>query len=158
MPVNECPQTLPIFLPFSEPPMRSDYGNPVQFCVSSACERSITSSVELLKLVYRFGLPAPGVSYFHNKDSSKGEGGHRQLHYLDSEMNEAFWAVWTATLWGDYVPLFFFFFKSEFVFRGAYKAVQRRSCVVHIVLRHCKVDVLSQRELAMCSWEEIRGL
>ncbi len=113
MPVNECPQTLPIFLPFSEPPMRSDYGNPVQFCVSSACERSITSSVELLKLVYRFGLPAPGVSYFHNKDSSKGEGGHRQLHYLDSEMNEAFWAVWTATLWGDYVPLFFFFLNPN---------------------------------------------
>ena len=43
----------------------------------------------------------------------------------------------------------FFFIKSEFVFRGAYKAVQRRSRVVRIVLRRCKVDALNQRKLAM---------
>ena len=41
--------------PFSTSPMRSDYVNPVQFCVSSACERSID------------------FYYSHNKDSLKGE-------------------------------------------------------------------------------------
>ena len=76
MPVNEWTQILPIVLPFTVLPMRSDRANPVQFCVSSACERSISLSIELPLKGLNSGLPVLGVFDFHNKDGSKGgEGG-----------------------------------------------------------------------------------
>ena len=106
MPVNDWMQILPIILPLSVPPMRSDCANPVHFRVSSACERSIRLSIELPFKGWNSGLPVLSVFYFHNKDSSKGEGGRNQLHYLDDQVgNVAFWVVWKATLWCDYVPL-----------------------------------------------------
>jgi hypothetical protein len=47
MPVNEWMRIFLIVLPFSVPPMRTDYANPVQFCVSNACERTVSLSIEL---------------------------------------------------------------------------------------------------------------
>src|SRR6267154_3446701 len=107
MPVNEWTQILPVVLSFSVPPMRSDCANPVQFCVSSACKRSISLSIELLLKGFDSGrLPALVVFYFHDKGSSRGEGGHRQLRNLDDEVrNVDFWVVLNSTLWSDYVPL-----------------------------------------------------
>ena len=106
MPVNEWTRILPIVLAFSVSPMRSDCADPVQFFVSSACERSINLLIELPFEGLNAVLPVLGIFYLHNKDSSKGEGWRRQLHHLDDEVrNVGFWVIWKATLWIDYVPL-----------------------------------------------------
>ncbi len=74
--LNKWNQILPIILPFSGvPPMGSNCADPVQFCASSACERRISLSIELSLKGLNPGLPVLRVFYFHNKDSSKGEGG-----------------------------------------------------------------------------------
>ena len=87
MPIDEWMQILSVVLLLSIPPMRSDCANPVQLGVSSARERSISLSIELSLKSLNTRLPVLGLwefFHFHNKDSSKGERGRRQFHYLDN--------------------------------------------------------------------------
>ena len=87
MPIDEWTQILSAVLPLSIPPMRSDCANLVQLRVSSARERSISLSIELPLKGLNTRLPVLGLwnfFYFDNKDSSKGERGRRQFHYLDN--------------------------------------------------------------------------
>ena len=69
----------------------------IQF-VSSAWEWSISLPIELPLKGLNSGLPVLRIFNFHNKDSSKGEGARRQLHYLDDEVRNA--ALW-VNLWSD---------------------------------------------------------
>ena len=105
MPVNEWTQILPI-VPFAILPMRPNCSNPIQFCVSSVCKCRSSLLIELLLKGWNSGLPVLRVFDFHNKDSSKGKGGHRQPPDLDDEVrNVAFWVIWKAMSWSDHVPL-----------------------------------------------------
>jgi len=63
--------------------------------------------IDLVLKALNSGLPVLGVLYFDNKDGPKGEGGHRQLHYLDDEVLDEALVVypWKAVLGGNYVPL-----------------------------------------------------
>ena len=56
MSVNECNQIV-LIIPFSVPPIRSNCADPVQFCVSSAWERSISLLIELPLKGLNSGLP-----------------------------------------------------------------------------------------------------
>jgi hypothetical protein len=63
--------------------------------------------IDLVLKALNSGLPVLGVLYFDNEDGSKGEGGRRQLHYLDEEVRDGEVGVfqWKALLGGNHVPL-----------------------------------------------------
>ena len=84
MPVNEWNQIL-FIITFSVPPIRSKCADPLQFCVSSALEGSISLTIELPLRGLNSGLPALRI-FYSTRTVRKVKGVQRQFHYLDDEI------------------------------------------------------------------------